>query len=739
MRDSSYRKFLYLILFVALVMRFGFLLSQRVLPVMWDARLYASAALGLISYVDTPPGGLSDNGEEGRAQFNAYLKKYINGEQIDWLMYKQPTLKEARDLIYLGGPLYPATLAVLFAITPLQDFTVARILGILMDLLSTLLIIGIAYRLIGRSAALVAGALYAVYFPFTLASTMLLLATSTTFYTLLAVYLLLRAVEDDHRRQYVLAGLVAGLLVLNKPTATLLFIPLAAGLFLYGWRQRPMPTLVNRVLLFLLPAMVFFVGWVSVTSIRYGQLTLSDPQYSSANLKSSSSVEFEGYDLDRVYDDFQKRSLAKELTGNPLGYLILLAKKFDRLWAEPYNDFRRSIFLPAGFFDRLHVVIVVFGLIGLLALLVVKPRAAAWGWLIVLYYTAIHLVFHSLSRYNFVAMPFVILGAAWFIWDVGRHFAGGESHPKYRIIFALVLLIAAWFFDQQWVNAAFGTGVTFNLVLLSLIGKVLLLAFAILMLTHFLQIQTSGGRWLVTLVAALILTIPLATSTFARDAWTEFSCRLDKPGIKAGTRIYISRPPVVAENEALVAVIDMNSAAGRENTFTVWLDHDSTDYVQGKEPLRSFFYPKPTYRFYSLLTPIPIEEYRQYATIPLDAPKTIAEIDSLGYFNIAVAINSRVKEENNYVTLYGSYPAHKNAGYIPSFRYTSVERFVERGDPRIPQWVNYSSDSAKSYYIPRDTEMGPEKRDLSPSPGYQFGRYHMYLVHLMPDGSFDVY
>ena len=739
MRDSSYKRLVYVILIVAVIMRFGFLLSLKVLPVMWDARLYASAALGLISYVDTPHDEVSDSEEEGRAQFLAYHDEYINGEQIEWLSYKPPTLSEARELIFLGGPLYPATLAIVFSLAPVEDFTVARILGILMDLFSTILVIGIGYRLIGRSAALVAGALYAVYFPFTLTSTMLLLETSTAFYTLLSVYLLLRAVEDDHRKQYIFAGIVAGLLILNKPTAALLFIPLGFGLFLYGWKQRPTPTVVNRVLLFTAPALIFFVGWISVTSAQYGQLTLSDPEYSSANLKSSSSVKWEGYDLDRVEDDFQSRTLWGEVSGDPVGFIVLLAKKFDRLWTQPYNDFRRSIFLPAKFFDWLHIVVVVSGMIGLLVLMLQAPRSVIWPWMVILYYTAVHLVFHSVSRYNFVAMPFLIFGAAWLIWEIGWRFTQGRSRPKYRIVLALILLVAAWLIDHGWVNASLGAGLSAALVLVSIAVRFILLATGVWILLCAIELKSKTGRFLVTLAVVLFTVVPLATSTFARDAWSEFRCTIEDPGVKAGTRIYISVPPTVAADELLAAVIDMNSGPRRKNTFSVWLNSDSTEFVQAQQPLRSLFYPKPTYRFYSLLIPIEIEQFRQYVHIPLDANRIISSIDSLGYVDLAVAINARFAEENNFVSIYGAFPTSDSAAYIPSMRFTSIERFVERRDPRIRYWVEFFSDSAKSYYIPRDAGQYPENRDLSPSPGYQYGRYNMYLIHYKPDGSFDVY
>ena len=346
MQDTSFRRALFLILLVAGLMRVGFLAFGDVLPVMWDARRYAAGALAMISFVDS--GASADDGTDrgDRQRFRYYYDEYLQGEKIEWLAYTPHTLTQAREELFISGPLYPLLLGAIIYISPGADFTVARVFGILLDVLANLLLVLVGLRLVGRTAALIAGAAYALYFPFILASTMLLLETSTSLLILLALYLMLRATETGGRKALVWAGVVTGALVLNKPTAMLLAGPFVVGLFLYtrhDWQPR---LFIGRLLFLLTPVVLIVLAWGAVASSYYGQPTLRDPEYADANLRQSTSIEFEGYGLDKAEADFWTRSIADDILNNPIGFVGLTIKKFDRLWRRPYNDFKRTFILP---------------------------------------------------------------------------------------------------------------------------------------------------------------------------------------------------------------------------------------------------------------------------------------------------------------------------------------------------------------------------------------------------------
>ncbi|MFQ5454223.1 MAG: hypothetical protein ACE5D6_08565, partial [Candidatus Zixiibacteriota bacterium] len=95
--------------------------------------------------------------------------------------------------------------------------------------------------------------------------------------------------------------------------------------------------------------------------------------------------------------------------------------------------------------------------------------------------------------------------------------------------------------------------------------------------------------------------------------------------------------------------------------------------------------------------------------------------------------------ENNFINIYGNSHISDTINYLPSVKYTSIERYVHKNDPRIRYPVKYLSDSTISYYIKRNSNDITLSNDLSPLPGIQSGRYNMFLMHFMPDGSFLVY
>ncbi len=739
MLDAPFRRTVYIILLIALLLRAGFLVFGDVLPVMWDARRYAAGALALIALVDHSGPAADATEAEDRARFAYYNDKYIQGEQINWLAYKPHTMTQARGELFISGPLYPAALAIIFWASPVADFTVARAFGILLDLLALLLLIAVGRRLVGRTAALLAGAFYAVYFPFILASTMLLLETSTSLLILVALYCLIRGAETNSRRALIWAGLASGALVLNKPTAMLLAVPFVIGYYFYTRGEWPTRTFVNRLLWFVAPLAVVFIAWGAVASSYYGQLTLRDPEYASANLRQSTSIEFEGYMLDKAESDFWTRSITEPILNDPIGFAGLLVKKFDRLWRRPFNDFQRSFVIPYEAQEVFHLLLVVVGLLGLLMLIRVEFRHAAWPLLIVGYYTAIHLVFHSVSRYNFQAMPMLMLTAAWAVVMTIRAWSEVRWAAPIRLVVAVSLVVLGWLFSPSWINAFFDSGINETMVVLVLVLRAVLIFLGLVLAFRVLNAYRPVGRYLIPIAVTLIIGGTAASNALARNEWDEFACRLDTPAKRAGTRIYISRLEEVKNGELLAMVLDINSGAGRQNTFSIGLDSLSREYVGGKGALLRLFYPKPTYRFYAQFIPMGIEEFRQYAIVPISDSIVRADLARHGYIDIWAAINDRQPEPNNFINVYGQFPTSGNIHFIPGWRFNSIERFEHEGDPRIRYPVKYSSDSTVSYYIGRNDNDFAAGGDLSPSPGLQTGRYNIFLMHFKPDGSVLVY
>lgn len=734
--DSGFRRWVYLVLILAAVLRFGFLMSGDVLPVMWDARRYASAAVALLSYVDTSGPETAQDDREDRYAFKHYYEKYIQGEKIHWQYYTPHSLTQARDDLFFSGPLYPSMLAAVFYLAPVADFTFARVLGIIFDLFSVWLIVLVAARLVGRRAAIVGGVLYAIYFPFIQTSTMLLLETSTNFFLLLGIFLLMRGVETERRRYLIATGIICGLLVMHKPTAMLLIGPLVLGFYFYTRDNSSTRQFLKQVMLIALPAGVIFCSWLTVASFKYDQLALRDPSYARANLRQSSSIAYEGYDLDIVEEDFNSRPIYGDLLGRASGYAGLFAKKFERLWSRPYNDFKRTFLLPNVAVEWLHTFMIVFGFIGMIMLMFRSRPQAGWPVAICGYYTAIHLVFHSINRYSFNALPMVIICAAGCSVLLYDSLTSGAKRSRVMVIVGLALLSIGTIIQPTWMAVLFGSALSLGVVVATLILKTLLWLVALLVLSAvFLSTRQYWQRVLFTSLVCAVFVIFSWAPVLSRSNWAEFNCRLENPNTTVGRRIYMAKLSNAEMMQTWHLFIDMNVPEGGSPVFSVTIGDSKNSYILGREPLRRHFYPKPTYPEYARLEKRGIESFRQYAIINLPGSIVQHLVQQFGYFDVAIQLRSDPGDSTG-LNIYGSCGPPE---YIPSLKATSIERYVHRGDPRIREVVKFVSDSSVSYYIGSDEARMAQEDDLSEAPGRQAGRYHIFLERLDRDGSVLIY
>jgi 4-amino-4-deoxy-L-arabinose transferase-like glycosyltransferase len=732
MSETSFKKAVWSILIVAAVLRLGFLCFGEVLPVMWDARRYAAAAIGVIARVDSSELPDGDTAREDGEAFQRYYRKYIQGEEIDWMHYRPHKLSQARDELYTSGPVYPTIMAVLFAVVPTGDFTAARLFTIAGDVAATLLLILVAVRLVGKRAALIAGLLYAICFPIVLISTMLLLESSTTLMILAAIYLLLRGMESDLRWPFVAAGILIGLLVLHKPTAMLLGGPLLVGWWFYAGRGRISWRAMGMVAL---PALLIALTWTAAASARYGQLTLRDPSYAGINLRQSCSIENEGYGVDNVGSDFDRRPIYGRLFERFPEYVGLFSKKFERLYSRPYNDFRRTFLWPRWLDERLHVIVLSLGMIGLLLLTVRNPRRAAWPLLIVGYYSLIHIIFHSTCRYSLNAMPMLFIGAGYAVRlsiDASR-----RKRNLHRIALASALLICGWLLNPEFIRTVIGVpsyGSTLAIVL-ARIG--LLIAGLILLANSLLPRQPVWNKSSLVILAAGAFAIMTWSTIIARDAWTEFSLPLDDPAKRAGTRVYISELAEVAEGEFLAAMVDVRALRTGGARLKITVPGSEQTYTLGAEPLAQYFYPYPAYDAYARLMSRGIEEFPHYAVVGLDADMIAEMVERQGYVDLCVTSVLNPGQTGATVEIFGTYATGADSTYVPSSRQVSIERWVHRGDPRLRLPVKFLSDSAVSYYIgSRD----PVVVSAAGTIGARHdGRFNMFLVHYRKDFRMLVY
>jgi hypothetical protein len=233
-------------------------------------------------------------------------------------------------------------------------------------------------------------------------------------------------------------------------------------------------------------------------------------------------------------------------------------------------------------------------------------------------------------------------------------------------------------------------------------------------------------------VATLTLSVIIWTPALSRDGWADFETRLDTSEEVVGTRIYMHNMQAAGSGDFVAALFDIR-ALDDNPSFSITVGADSGSFKLGDRVLRRFFYPKNVYEDYAGLLDIDISAYRQYAVIPLNADSIRARVKRQGYLELRL---SRDAAQSGALAVYGQLEeAWDGSVWVPSPRFTSVERFVHRGDPRIRQEVEIRSDSAISYYIERDgADPSMGRRDLSEAPGPQPGRFHMFVVHFKQNG-----
>ncbi|SYZ73525.1 membrane hypothetical protein [Candidatus Zixiibacteriota bacterium] len=721
--------------FAACVMvRVIFVVAYEPVPVMWDARIYSSAALGLLDYAGQ--GGTFGHPDHYQAadstaqlvQFETTMAKYIKGEQIEWLYYSRPTISQAEEYLFISGPVYPVYLAIIFLISLGATFLKVRLLNALIDGLCVVLVMKIAERLFDSRTAVLSGIIYILYLPFNLLAGLVSPDSLTIFFILLSFYLILQWYETRRRKYIYWTGFLLGILLLTRPTASLMFVPFGIGFMCDNWdRKKEMVSNLTRAAV---PFILITLPWVIVTSLHYGQIAVRDPNYSEANFRSSSSIKYEGYDLDYAEKDFWTYPVSYTISHDPSGYLNLLIKKFIRLWGQPYNDFKQTFILTPGMADWYHILIVIPALFGIMLFLVDKKPGLIYLLLIPLYYTGIHVIMHSLARYNLSSMPLLIIAAA-AVWVKIAGYIKETWKDKNKLIKKAVIVILALIImalpEAVFINiVGVGAGVSAAIVLkiAAILGLSLYLLFVI---SRMIRI---GAALKLLILPTLVLAAVIYEKGSADNSWSEWRCPLERSDQAAGVRIYV--PPDIKLPPGSVARIglDLKGTKGASEQIKLSVNGRQAQFTLNAPPLDVFYYKKATYRVFEGLTGIGKDEMRYWSFVALTGAEFNQAIEKNGYIDIQLNI---IPAPGARVDLYGTYSVGaEDSLLIPDLSHYSIERFVEKGDPRVRLKYHLSSDSTVSYYIDEGRE---NDNDLSPLRGRQSGRYNIIIEVRKGDGT----
>ncbi len=710
------------IFLIALVSRLIFLEAGKQLPVFWDARLYASAAIGLLGHLDR--NDPFARGSSSQDDFRQYYNRYLAGEEIDWLYYQPPTLAEAQKYLFYSGPVYPTIMAAIFVLPWSNDFQAVRWFNAVIDSLSVVFLAMAAF-LIWRSrrAAILTAIVQLLYWPLVITCGILALETISSFLLATLILALLLHHQTENRWWAAGGGLVAGLLFLTKPTAALLSLPVMGfWVIVYSRRWRH---LGQSVLWYMVPFLLLAIPWTTFTSIHYGTFAIRDPEYATANFRSSSAINYEGYDLDFSDPDFWTYSVAGRIMGDPAGYGNLLLKKLVRLWWTPHDEFWQG---PRWYETAYHRLLVIVGLISLSALPLMRRKFLIFPALMMLYYTGIHTIFHSVPRYNFNALPalFLMVPA---LFLLAPHLVGAIRSSRKLLMIAAGVMAALLLLNES-------TGSAYVLrylpVLLPLALTIGLLAAITYVIVHRL-INPAPSGWSRRMLWMPFFVLALTSITgWTRPQLREWATPVADAKTRLVTEITLPSGFLPGPQDEVLLAIDLTSAPNPAVPIEVNVGGTLYRFDDGSSQIDKNYRIKGSYTAFDKVMGLNLRQMRWYRMIKLAPEAVNAAIRRSGKLVVTVGIGDPQYSGPGF-RLYGD-PTEDQTPVVtvPSFSHTSIERFREWGDRRIYETYRLESSAHTSYVLRDGVKISD---DLSTDAGLQQGRFRVYMTVTEADFS----
>jgi len=320
------------------------------------------------------------------------------------------------------GPVYPAFVAAVYAVFG-HNPRIVYVVQIFFAVLAAYIFYRIGERLTGsRLLSTLSAGLFGLYFPLLNYTTLLL--TELMFALLLAitVYLTLTAFQKKSLAWFFLSGIVAGITALCRPSVMPMpVLVLVVSLFAFHGQKR---LIAGSAVLFAVGAALAITPWTvrnylvfrSFVPVAteggyvfwagnygkhgdYGNFVRGDkPPAHIQRFEDTNPSEVER-------NAFYTREAIKIIEHNPGHAAALAGRKFLRLWfSVGYRDppSRSSLALALG-----HLILL--GL-AVYSIKVVKNRPGLlFVWLVLLNFTAIHMITFGNVRYALPIMPYVLI------------------------------------------------------------------------------------------------------------------------------------------------------------------------------------------------------------------------------------------------------------------------------------------------------------------------------------------
>jgi hypothetical protein len=336
------------------------------------------------------------------------------------------------------APLYPYLLASLYRFLGETNLLSIFFIQAAFDAGTGLLICFLGARICGNRIGLMAAILYALY-PLSAYYTLRLATESMyTFVLLSSVASLVYAVSSENRRVFFFAGIIVGITALVRPSAVGLAPFLVVLLLIYEFRR--LRYIAFKLIYFVLGFIIILTPWVvrnysltghvipcttgsgialwTGTNVRFDGRDaneMSDPEEIEAWITEVNMLDFQVEDcyngrcfiLSYEQDQAFKRAAIKQIKTYPVSQIILLGKKFVRLWFSIFSSSNKHaqpiVYLCQG-------SLLLFALYG--AIRAKKSVPATFIlFAVVLYTILIHTLIVATLRYSIPLVPILMIFA----------------------------------------------------------------------------------------------------------------------------------------------------------------------------------------------------------------------------------------------------------------------------------------------------------------------------------------
>lgn len=333
-------------------------------------------------------------------------------------------------LLAYRPPLYPIFLAGIYYLFG-NGYWPVRVVQIILGSLSSIMIYILGRSIFNAKVGILASFISVLYPFFIYYTGFELTETLFIFLLILVILYLVKAAENPHPKNFVLAGILLGLASLCKPTM-LAFVLLAIGglLFIHQQKGRILPGLVGLLLLFAITVAPwtirnYLVLHKFIPGTTMGGLVL----YAGNNPLNKSGGGIEGVDYilpkevnaldESERDEFLYHKAIEYIKAYPGNFLKLAVIKFSRVWRlYPYApQFSASKYNIVSLLS--YGLILPFSIAGMI-LSLRKWKKCLFLYLVILYFTFFHMVSIGSVRYRAPIMPYIIIFAGYGLQELGK-------------------------------------------------------------------------------------------------------------------------------------------------------------------------------------------------------------------------------------------------------------------------------------------------------------------------------